>query len=214
MIIRFSRWLLALLFCIVLLPNPTAFADVKTPATIVVLGDSLSAAYGIDRQDGWVSLLQQRLQKRGYSYKVVNASVSGDTTRTGLGRLAPAIETHRPEIVIVALGGNDGLRGLPFTEIESSLSRIITTCKEKNVDVLLIGVRLPPNYGPAYNQQFAQLYQRLAKRYNVPLVPQMLNQVADYRELMQEDGMHPTARAQPQIVDNVWRKLKPLLKKP
>lgn len=179
----------------------------------MVLGDSLSAAYGIDRQDGWVNLLQQRLQKQGYPYKVVNASVSGDTTRTGLNRLASALETHRPAIVIVALGGNDGLRGLPFFEIESSLTRIITTCQEKKVQVLLIGVRLPPNYGPAYNQQFAQLYQRLAKRYDVPLVPQMLNQVADYRELMQDDGMHPTARAQPQIVDNVWIKLQALLRK-
>lgn len=198
----------------VLPANPTALAKDKTTPTILVLGDSLSAAYGIDRQKGWVALLQQRVTGRGYTYNTVNASVSGDTTRTGLGRLEGALKAHQPQIVIVALGGNDGLRGLPFTEIEASLRQIIERCQGDGIKVLITGVRLPPNYGPAYNQQFAELYAKLARHYRIPLVPQMLNQVSDYRELLQEDGMHPTARAQPQIVDNVWDKLEPMLSKP
>lgn len=177
----------------------------------MVLGDSLSAAYGIDRQKGWVALMQQRLEQRGYSYYIVNASVSGDTTRTGLSRLEQALAAHHPKIVILALGGNDGLRGLPFSEIETSLVRIIERCQREGIKVLLTGVRLPPNYGEAYNRKFAGLYAKLAKRYRVPLVPQMLNQVSDYRDLLQEDGMHPTAKAQPKIVDNIWDKLEPML---
>lgn len=191
--------------------NPNLSVAGKTTATIMVLGDSLSAAYGINRDEGWVALLQQKLRHEDFGYRVVNASVSGDTTRTGLGRLGAALQAHRPQVVIVALGANDGLRGLPFTEIESSLSRIIQLCRQHDAKVLLIGVRLPPNYGTAYNQRFAELYKKLAKRFRVPLVPQMLNQVSDYRELLQADGMHPTARAQPQIVDNVWASLRPLL---
>ncbi len=190
---------------------PTLYAADKTPATILVLGDSLSGAYGLNADEGWVALLQQQVTKQGYNYKVINASVSGDTTRTGLSRLEPALQTHEPDIVIIALGGNDGLRGLPFSEIDNSLVKIIERCKQEDARILLAGVRLPPNYGPVYNQKFAELYQRLADTYEIPLVPRMLDQVAENRELMQQDGMHPKAAAQPQVMRNIWAGLKPLL---
>ena len=134
---------------------PTAYAAGKTPATILVLGDSLSGAYGLNVDEGWVALLQQQVTRHGYNYQVINASVSGDTTRTGLSRIEPALKKHQPDIVIVALGGNDGLRGLPFSEIESSLARIIELSKMQGAQLLLVGVRLPPNYGQVNNQNFA-----------------------------------------------------------
>jgi acyl-CoA thioesterase-1 len=184
--------------------NNSVFASNKTPATILVLGDSLSGAWGIDTNEGWVALLQQHISKQGFDYRVINASVSGDTSRTGLSRIDAALQEHKPAIVIVALGGNDGLRGLAFSEIESSLSSIIERCQKNGARVLLSAVRLPPNYGPVYIEQFASLYQRLSERYGIPLVPRMLDQVAENRELMQEDGIHPKAEAQPQIMQNVW----------
>lgn len=190
---------------------PTAYAAGKTPATILVLGDSLSGAYGLNADEGWVALLQQQVTKHGYNYKVINASVSGDTTRTGLSRIEPALKTHQPDIVIIALGGNDGLRGLPFTEIESSLARIIELSKMQGAQLLLVGVRLPPNYGQVYNQKFAALYRRLADEYEIPLVPMILEQVAENRALMQQDGIHPKAEAQPRVMQNVWTGLKPVL---
>ena len=194
--------------------NLTASAADRTPASILVLGDSLSGAYGIDTDDGWVALLQRRLSDEGYDYRVINASVSGDTTRTGLGRIDAAMQAHKPAIVIVALGGNDGLRGLAFSEIESSLAGIIEHCINNNAKVLLAGVRLPPNYGAAYNRRFAELYRRLSSRYDIPLVPRLLDQVAEHRELLQDDGIHPRAEAQPRIAQNVWAVLEPMLQKP
>ena len=202
------------MFCIFIVFNHTVSAANKTPNTILVLGDSLSGAYGINTDEGWVALLQQQVLAEGYEYQVINASVSGDTTRTGLSRTNTALQLHQPTIVIIALGGNDGLRGLAFSEIETSLARIIERCKQDNAQILLAGVRLPPNYGPAYNEQFAALYRRLSDAYQIPLVPRILDQVAENRELLQEDGIHPTAEAQPQIMKNVWVALKPLLQKP
>lgn len=201
----------SIVFGSVLAVNSTAYAANKTPATILVLGDSLSGAFGLDTDEGWVALLQQQLTRQGYDYRVINASVSGDTTRTGLSRIQPALKAHDPAIVIVALGGNDGLRGLPFSEIENSLASIIQRCKEQGTQILLVGVRLPPNYGAVYNQKFAELYQRLADSYQVPLVAKMLDKVAENRALMQADGMHPKAEAQPQVMENIWAGLKPLL---
>ena len=192
--------------------NNTVFAANKTPASILVLGDSLSGAWGINTDEGWVALLQQKISKQGFDYKVINASVSGDTTRTGLSRIDAALKEHQPTIVIVALGGNDGLRGLAFSEIENSLASIIQRCQKEDAQVLLSAVRLPPNYGPVYIEQFAALYSRLSERYNVPLVPRMLDQVAENRELMQEDGIHPKAEAQSQIMQNVWLGLGQMLK--
>ena len=200
-------------FCTLLAFNLTVFAADKKPASILVLGDSLSGAYGINTEEGWVALLQQKISKHGFEYKVINASVSGDTTRTGLSRIDSALQQHKPAIVIVALGGNDGLRGLAFSEIESSLANIIERCQQYNTSVLLAGVRLPPNYGPAYNEKFAALYRRLSERYGVTLVPRMLDQVAENPELMQEDGIHPKAEAQAQIMQNVWVGLEQMLEK-
>jgi acyl-CoA thioesterase-1 len=186
-------------------------ATASTPATILVLGDSISAAYGINTNEGWVALLQQRLTQKDFNYRVVNASVSGDTTRTGLNRLTDALQQHQPAIIIVALGGNDGLRGLPFSEIEASLTGIIQLSQQYGAKVLLAGVRLPPNYGAFYNTRFATLFQQLSDTYRVALIPKLLNQVSDHPEMMQADGIHPTAAAQPQILDNVWPHLAPLL---
>jgi acyl-CoA thioesterase-1 len=212
MITRFSEFTLPALFCLLMALNNTVFAANKTPASILVLGDSLSGAWGINTDEGWVALLQQKLLKQGLEYTVINASVSGDTTRTGLSRIEAALQQHKPTIVIVALGGNDGLRGLAFSEIENSLASIIDRCQKTGAEVLLSAVRLPPNYGPVYTDQFAALYSRLSERYKVPLVPRMLDQVAENRELMQEDGIHPTAAAQPQIMKNVWAGLEPMVK--
>jgi len=180
---------------------------------ILVLGDSISAAYGINTEQGWVALLQQQLTKHRYNYYVVNASVSGDTTRTGLNRLDDALQQHKPAIIIVALGGNDGLRGLPFSEIEQSLSSIIENSQQKGIVVLLAGIRLPPNYGVFYNARFVALFQTLSEKYKVPLVPKILYQVADDSSLMQADGIHPTAEGQKQVLENIWPYLLPLLEK-
>ena len=209
----FSSFYLPVLFSIFSLLNHTVFAANRTAETILVLGDSLSGAYGIDTDKGWVALLQQKISDEGYDYPVINASVSGDTTRTGLSRIKSALQTHKPAIAIIALGGNDGLRGLAFTEIESSLASIIETCRQNKVRVLLAGVRLPPNYGPVYNEKFAAIYRRLSDRYSIPLVPRILDQVAENRDLLQADGIHPTAEAQPQIMNNLWAGLKPMLVK-
>ncbi len=211
MIKTVSKLLLCVLFSVVLTHYHTALAANKTPARILVLGDSLSGAYGININQGWVALLQQQIISKGYDYKVINASVSGDTTRTGLSRIDSALKNHKPEIVIIALGGNDGLRGLAFSEIKNSLSSIIDSCKKSHVEILLVGVRMPPNYGTVYNKQFAELYHSLAQRYEIALVLQMLDQVAGNRELMQRDGMHPKAEAQPQVMKNVWTGLQPIL---
>jgi acyl-CoA thioesterase-1 len=213
MISSFSKFILPALFCMLSAFNNTVFAANITPAAILVLGDSLSGAWGINTDEGWVALLQQQISERGFDYKVINASVSGDTTRTGLSRIDSALLEHKPAIVIVALGGNDGLRGLAFSEIESSLASIIERCQKAGAKVLLSSVRLPPNYGPVYTEQFAALYRRLSERYDVPLVPRMLDQVAGNSSLMQEDGIHPNAKAQPQVMQNVWAGLEPILGK-
>jgi acyl-CoA thioesterase-1 len=178
---------------------------------ILVLGDSISAAWGFDSTRGWVTLLQKRLRQQQFDFRVVNASVSGDTTRTGLNRLDEALAQHKPAIVIVALGGNDGLRGLPFSEIEASLNGIIALCREQGAQVLLVGVRLPPNYGPFYNSRFEILFRELADSHKLALVPQLLAGVDERTELMQADGIHPNAAAQSRILDNVWPHLAPLL---
>ncbi|MGB5226569.1 MAG: arylesterase [Arenicellales bacterium] len=205
------RKLLSVLTLILLLVGH-GHASANEPV-ILVLGDSISAAWGINTEQGWVALLQQRLKEKKYSYQVINASVSGDTSRTGLNRLDNALKQHKPSIVIVALGGNDGLRGLPISETESSLSSIIEKSQQAGLSVLLAGVRLPPNYGVYYNSQFADMFQRLASKYNVPLVPKILGQVADNSELMQADRTHPTAEGQVQVLENVWPSLESLLEK-
>jgi len=185
-----------------------------TPAkqpTVLVLGDSLSAGWGIDSEQGWVALLRQRLDREYPGYLVINASVSGDTTRTGLNRLGAALEQYQPSVVIVELGGNDGLRGLSFSEIERNLTGIIDLSQQEGAKVLLTALRLPPNYGPAYNSRMDELFRRIAEQRKVAFIPRLLDKVDDDPALMQADGVHPTAEAQPRILDNVWPALKPLL---
>ena len=178
---------------------------------ILVLGDSLSAAYGLDKDEGWVSLLSKRLAHEGYDYEVVNASVSGETTRGGLTRLPQEIERHKPAIAIIELGANDGLRGLSLADMRRNLATIIEKLQASGAHIVLVGMRLPPNYGTAYTEQFAQAYSELAQCYDVRLVPFLLDGVANHRELFQPDGLHPVATAQSMLLDNVWSELEPLL---
>ncbi|TND00997.1 MAG: acyl-CoA thioesterase I [Gammaproteobacteria bacterium] len=178
----------------------------------MVLGDSLSAGYGIDQNQGWVALLQRRLAKHGYPHDVVNASISGDTTAGGRFRLDNALAEHHPAIVIIELGGNDGLRGLSLADMEANLAKIIEKSRTSGATLLLIGMRIPPNYGRDYTIGFENIYTRLAKKYNVPRVPFLLEGIADNNALMQSDRIHPNGGAQGIVLDNVWPRLEPLLK--
>jgi len=184
----------------------------STP-TIVVLGDSLSAAYGIRVEEGWVSLMQKRLTSQGYGYRVVNASVSGETTAGGLARLPRALQLHRPAIVILELGGNDGLRGLPLEQVRTNLDSMIRQSRAAGARVLLTGMRVPPNYGPVYTEKFHALYTDLARRYRLSLVPFLMEDVALDKTLLQADGLHPNERGQPVLLDEIWPLLQPLLKR-
>ena len=181
--------------------------------TILVLGDSLSAGYGLKPAQGWVALLEQRLRNQGYGYRVVNASVSGETTGGGLQRLPRALELHQPAVVVVELGANDGLRGLSVPLTTDNLTKIVAETKKTGAQVLLVGMLLPPNYGPRYTRDFTRMYRDIATASKVPLVPFLLQSVALKPELMQADGLHPTAPAQPALLDTVWPQLKPLLKR-
>jgi acyl-CoA thioesterase-1 len=193
---------------------PAWTASSPRAPVVLVFGDSVSAGYGLRVEEGWVALLQGRLQAQGYGYRVVNASVSGETTAGGLTRLPRALKVHRPEIVVLELGGNDGLRGLPLGEVRRSLDGMIRAARASGARVLLVGMRLPPNYGGAYVDGFHAIFGDLAKRYDLPLVPFLLEGVALDAALMQADGIHPTAAAQPRLLDNVWPVLKPLLRAP
>lgn len=181
--------------------------------TVMVFGDSLSAAYGLAQESGWVHLLEQRLAQEKFGYPVVNASISGETTAGGRQRIEQSLAQHRPAIVIVELGANDGLRGLPLTAMEDNLEAIIRACRRHGARVLLVGMRLPPNYGIAYAQKFQDTYLQLAKRHKLGPVPFLLEGFADRRELFQADNLHPTAQAQPLILENIWRPLRALLKR-
>jgi acyl-CoA thioesterase-1 len=192
----------------------TAGAADTAPRTVVVLGDSLSAGYGITVQQGWVNLLRQRIASEGYGYEVVNASVSGETTQGGLARLPRVLQLHKPDIVVIELGGNDGLRGLPLATSRENLRRSIELARNTKARVVLVGMLIPPNYGPRYAQEFRDMYTTLAAKYSVALVPFLLDQVALNPELMQNDGIHANARGQPRMLENVWPKLKPLLVAP
>ena len=189
-------------------------AQAATSRTIVVLGDSLSAGYGLKVQEGWVNLLAQRLASEGYGYKVVNASVTGETTQGGVSRLPRVLELHKPEVVIVELGGNDGLRGLPLATSRENLQRAITLARGAQAKVLLVGMMIPPNYGPRYGQEFRDIFASLASKNSIALVPFLLDEVALKAELMQDDGIHPNAKGQPRMLDNLWPRLKPLLVAP
>lgn len=176
-----------------------------------MLGDSLSAAYGMRLDQGWVALLQGRLKAEGYGHKVVNASASGETTGGALARLPRALERHRPSIVIIELGGNDGLRGLPLADVRGNFESLVRLAREAGARVLLIGMRIPPNYGPAYTRDFHALFGDLARRHQLPLVPFFLDGIALDDGLMLEDGLHANAAAQPKLLELVWPQLQPLL---
>ncbi len=182
--------------------------------TLVVVGDSLSAAFGIAAEQGWVALLDERLQRQGLEWKVVNAGISGDTTAGGLSRLPRLLEIHRPDLLILELGSNDGLRGFSFKQMRQNLAAMIEQSREAGADVLLVGGRIPPNYGQAYAEAFHQVYHRLAEDMQVPLVPFLLDGVARKPELMQQDGYHPNEAAQPVLLENVWPQLKQLIQMP
>ena len=207
-------WALNLFVCLFFgFSSVNAWAEQKkfVPPTILVVGDSLSAAFGIDQAEGWVQLLQNRLSTRYYHANVINASISGETTQGGLSRIAELLDKHNPDIVILELGGNDGLRGLPLTLMKDNLDRILQIISSRRIKILLLGIQLPPNYGKFYTQQFQKTYDLLAQKYQVPLVPFLLDGIATNPTLMQEDGIHPRAEAQRMVLDNVWPHLKPMI---
>ncbi len=179
--------------------------------TIVVVGDSLSSGYGIAAEQSWVAMLEDRLRSEGYGYRVVNASIAGDTSSGGLARLPRLLATHDPTLVVIELGGNDGLRGQPVTALRDNLAKMIELCKASGADVLLAGIQMPPNYGQAYSQALAAVYPELSQRFDTALVDFILEDVALNRELMQADGIHPNAAGQKVVFANVWRVLGPLL---
>lgn len=181
-------------------------------ATILVYGDSLSAGYGVPRDSDWAHLLQLRLREKKTDYTVANASISGETTLGGVNRIKDALRTHRPAITIVALGANDGLRGSDLKAMRSNLERIIDAARSARSQVILVGMQIPPNYGPQYTEKFSATFREVAKAKRVPLVPFLLEGFADQRELFQADNLHPTAQAQPMMLDTVWKVLAPLIK--
>ena len=192
----------------------TLSASAAGAATILVYGDSLSAAYGLPQELGWANLLARRLQAERFDYKVANASLSGETTQGGHSRIAAALEAHRPAIVILELGANDGLRGTALDTTRANLEAIIDASQAAGARVLLVGMRLPPNYGMPYTEKFRQLYGEIAKRKRLPLVPFLFEGFGEKSEYFLPDGFHPSAAAQPVILDTVWKELRPLLKRP
>lgn len=181
---------------------------------ILVFGDSISAGYGLAHvEQGWVELLKTRLKAQGYGYQVVNASVSGETTAGGLARLPRALELHRPQIVVVELGGNDGLRALPVAQMRANLGQMVDLAAAAGARILLLGMRMPPNYGPEYTEQFRATFSDIAREKKIPLVPFLLDDIAQSQRLLQDDDIHPNALGQPQLLENVWPRLVPLLRK-
>jgi acyl-CoA thioesterase-1 len=201
-----------MLLALAALPASGTTASVA-PRTILVLGDSVSAGYGLTVGEGWVSLLQGRLKTQGYGYRVVNASVSGETTTGGLARLPRALTVHKPQIVVLELGGNDGLRGLPLETSRANLEKMIQLSKAAGAQVVLLGMKMPPNYGPRYAEGFERTFAELARKHRLAFEPFFLDKIALVPGMLQADGLHPTAKAQPAMLDAVWPVLKPLLKR-
>lgn len=186
-------------------------APAKKPTTLLVWGDSLSAAYGIPVEKGWVALLQTQL---GKDYNIINGSISGETSSGGLTRLPDALKANQPAYVLLELGANDGLRGIALDTMRSNLEQMIKLTQAANAKVVLIGIKLPPNYGVTFTDKFEATYSDLAKQYNLPLVPFLLEGVADNWDFMQADGLHPTVEAQPKVLENVWKVLEGVLTTP
>lgn len=206
------RSLIALLFlCSLGLFGLPAYAQQHSP-TLLVFGDSLSAGYRMPIEDGWVNLLDNKLKALGIDYKVVNASVSGETTDGGLSRLPGTLETHKPTIVILELGGNDGLRGLPVASIKQNLIAMVEQSQATGAQVILVGIQIPPNYGPRYTGPFTEQFVEIASAMDLPFIPFLIDGIAQQPELMQDDGIHPKAEAQSMVLDNVWPVLEAVLK--
>ena len=202
----FKRLIVLLALAVVCLPAARGAGQ-----TIVVVGDSLSSGYGIGAGQSWVAMLEDRLQAEGYGYQVVNASIAGDTSAGGLARLPRLLAQHVPKLVVIELGGNDGLRGTPVTALRSNLTKMIELARASGADVVLAGIQIPPNYGMTYTQALANVYPELAERFDTALIDFLLADVALNRELMQPDGIHPNAAGQKIVFANVWRVLGPLL---
>lgn len=190
----------------------TAYADTNYPK-ILVYGDSLSAAYGIPQQQGWVALLQKKLHDQNYRYTVINASISGETSSGGNTRIKSVLANAQPSIVILALGSNDGLRGLPIDEMKNNLHQIIIACKKQGAKVLIVGMKMPPNYGAKYTSSFHESFKSLSRQHNASLVPFMLENIATSPDRMQKDGLHPNADGQVILLENIWPKLQSMLKR-
>jgi acyl-CoA thioesterase-1 len=199
------RFFLTVVLLLGLAPLPAA------ARILLVVGDSLSAAYGMDMGSGWVALLGKRLERQKYDYQVVNASLSGDTTANGLARLPRLLDKHQPAIVIIELGGNDGLRGLALEQMKHNITAMVTEAKARNARVLLVGMQLPPNYGNRYTERFRSIYREVAAEQQVGLAPFLLDGIATNGALMQPDGIHANAKAQSKMLENVWPHLRPLL---
>ena len=178
----------------------------------MVVGDSVSAAFGIVQARGWVALLGERLKRERLDYSVVNASVSGETTAGGAARLHPALDKHKPAVVIIELGGNDGLRGMPVAAMKKNLDAMVRQSRQSGARVLLVGMRLPPNYGPQYTGEFERAFAEVAKRHGAALLPFLFEDFGGRRDFFQPDGIHPTEAAQPVMLESVWKRLRPLLR--
>ncbi|MGH8222476.1 MAG: arylesterase [Woeseiaceae bacterium] len=191
-------------FLYLILVLPALAGAGSSPPTVLVFGDSLSAGYGVDVDQSWTTLLQNRLESQGYEHRVVNASISGETTEGGVTRITDALENFDPALVILELGGNDGLRGFPPARMKDNLSRIIATSRASGAAVVLLGIRIPSNYGPRYTRAFENVYRELAEQHGVPWIEFFMEGVALNDELMQDDGIHPNETAQPILLDNAW----------
>lgn len=208
-------WALAPVFVLGVLGVLSALCASPVMArTLLVYGDSLSAGYGLPQDKAWVSLLAERVKQQRIDYTVANASISGETTIGGLKRIDAALAKHKPAIVLLALGANDGLRGQNVDALRNNLEAIIDACRKSKSQVVLIGMRLPPNYGNAYADKFHAVYLELAKRHKLPLVPFLLEGFGDNRDWFQADGIHPAVRAQPVMLETVWKTLAPLIPSP
>ena len=191
--------------------TPTSATPASKAPLILIFGDSLSAEYGLKRSSGWVSLLQDRLKAEGFPFRIVNASISGETTAGGLTRLPALIKKHQPAAVVLQLGANDGLRGLPVSQTERNLKRMLEISTAQGAQALILGIRVPPNYGPDYARQFDGVFRKIGQETRTPVVPFLLEGFADRVDYFQTDGIHPNERAQPMMLETVWPVLKPVL---
>lgn len=206
---RLVRLSYILQLLLILILNNVAHAN--DSGIILVYGDSLSAAYGMQAKQGWVSLMQEQINTQKFPYRIVNASISGETSGGGLARFANTLKTHKPQWVLIELGANDGLRGLPVEQMQENLRKMVQLAKQSQAKVILLGMMIPPNYGPRYTQAFKQTFPEIARKENVSLIPFFLQDVAGKPEYLQADGLHPNVKAQPIIMQTVWKTLQPEL---